>query len=611
MNLDEKFSPLFNQLSGSIKIRQRIAYPSPEPTIAMAHQDLFKRSKAQNMYVERLYESMTDRTVNGSLDHFDNSTVSAHWVDGYLDESLKGLNLLPEKVLKHMEKIKLFAEAHSVDIQVNLNNIESILKEYENDPKIQQAKDLIIKKKEVIAEWSKVISECTVLLEKTGKSKFNNKIDENIDLSKLKTFIDEKSSIFDGNSTNKEPNWFNYALVEKYIDRLNHENIEAFLKIRATGVPLTMADNFIRDKHNMTSSKNIAEFLKDKIDEKSDYEQGVKNRIEFNNFRTKEIIIFVDDSMLGRKSDGTYFDIFTKEQLHKVKDSIISEHVRNVFNKNPTVAKNFIDIFKKDNSTISIKKLLTNVNTYSTNIEFFNNKPFDVKVEYEQSYLAHKKDHYRAYEDLDDKMHKKMKAHKVQQFAHSIASNKYKDLYNDESYKIIESIYDLKLKSDIFQDYIGKKIAAYKTPEQFNEGLSSFLKSFNGFDMQSMLVKAENAGARIISEADDTLIIEIDDYQQSKLLGSSSWCIVRDESYFNSYTEDGNKQYFLYDFSLDSADNASMIGFTLDRHGDHYAAHYKDDDEINQDEETLSYARDIINELNYKETINRTARMSI
>ena len=35
--------------------------------------------------------------------------------------------------------------------------------------------------------------------------------------------------------------------------------------------------------------------------------------------------------------------------------------------------------------------------------------------------------------------------------------------------------------------------------------------------------------------------------EQSKLLGSSSWCIVRDEFYFKSYIGDGNKQYFIYD----------------------------------------------------------------
>lgn len=196
-------------------------------------------------------------------------------------------------------------------------------------------------------------------------------------------------------------------------------------------------------------------------------------------------------------------------------------------------------------------------------------------------------------------------------FAHSIASNKYMHLYNDESYKIIEAIYDLKLKTDVFQDYIGKKIAAYKTPEDFNKGLTKFLNSFNDFSMDAVVNKAENAGVKIISQADDILIVQIEDYEQSKLLGSSSWCIVRDESYFNSYTDGGNKQYFLFDFSKDSADNESMIGFTIDIDGEHYAAHYKNDDGVESSDETLEYAHEMVNEVNYKDTVNRTARMSI
>jgi hypothetical protein len=621
MSIEKKFSPLVNQFSGSVKIRQIVGLPEPEPTVCYGYQDLFRNKKSQDMYIEKLYSMMRTRTVDSRFNLFDNNTASAHWVKLHLEENERSINLFPEKITKHIKKIKLFAEEHNIDISDNLTNIDLILEEYNNDPKITDIKNHLQKKKDAVNTWDLAIQECVHVMKKTAKEldpnmrnydfiKYDNNIDTNEDLAVMKKFIDEESGIFENNRTSKEPNLFDYSIIENYVDRLNKENIEAFIKLRDAGIPLKLADTFMMEKQSKPVAKDITSFLNEKITEKTLEEQGIKNVMEFNNSKIKEIILFSDKSMVMKKSDNTYADVFTSKQLHTLKDTIVAEHIRNTFKKNPTVAKNFIDIFKRENSLINLGKLLVAVNTYSTNLDFFNNKPFDIKAEYEKSELV-KQDKYRAVEDLDDKMNKKIKDHKVQLFAHSIASNKYMNLYNDESYKIIESIYDLNLKTTIFQDYIGKKIAAYKTPEQFNEGLSGFLKSFNGFDMQSMLVKAENAGARIISEADDTLIIEIEDYQQSKLLGSSSWCIVRDESYFNSYTEDGNKQYFLYDFSLDSADNASMIGFTLDRNGDHYAAHYKDDEEVNQDEETLSYAHDIINELNYKETVNRTARMSI
>lgn len=607
MSLQEKFRPLSNQLNGSMKIRQRIAGNSPEPTIEMAHQDLFRKISCQNMYIESLYEIMTDRKIESTSYKFNNYPTHASWVNIYLDENLKSLDTFVEKVSKHIEKIKAFAEKESVDISNNLANMAQILKEYETDPKLKSARNLIQEKKEIMQEWTLVSDQCSATLEAKGDKNYDNNIDTNADLLPMKTFIDKKTKPFENNRTNKEPNWFNYAVVEQYIDRLNNEHIDAFLKIRATQMDLTLADNFLRDKKNLPLSNNITGFLQNKIDEE-DHQKGIKLRVELDGYRTQEIILFIDDSMLGKRSDGSYFDIFTKKQLEAVHDSIMAEYIRNTFNKNPTVAKNFIDIFQKDDSSLTVKRLMPSIETYANNLDFFNNKPFDLKSEFAHSFNKYRKDIYRVYEDLDDKMSRKIKDHKVNQYAHSISSNKYMHLYNEESYKIIEDIFDLKLKTDVFQDYIGKKIAAYKNPEQFNEGLNTFLKSFNGFDMQSMLLKAENAGVQIISESDDILIIEIENYEQSKLLGSSSWCIVRDESYFNSYTEDGNKQYFIYDFSYESSDNNSMIGFTLDAEGEHYAAHYKDDDEVNENESILMYARDMVNELDQRLIMVRTAK---
>lgn len=128
----------------------------------------------------------------------------------------------------------------------------------------------------------------------------------------MKTFIDEKAKIFEKNMSNKEQYWFDYSIVETYIDRLNNENIEAFMKIRATNVNLTLADNFVRDKKQQTATNNISGFLQNKIDEESDHKEGVKLRIEFDNYGTQEIILFVDDSMIGKRKDGSYFDIFSK-----------------------------------------------------------------------------------------------------------------------------------------------------------------------------------------------------------------------------------------------------------------------------------------------------------
>jgi hypothetical protein len=616
MNIADKFSLLTNYFSGSVNIRKQTASDVPEPTIDALFNvnGLFRKTYAHNIYIDSLYKTMKDRTIEGRIDSFDNNKTSSHWVYSYLNDTEKSINNLPEAIEGIIKKIQTFAEINNVDIEENLRGIHSILEEYRNDNNIKQELDNLNNKKNIIDEWKIAVADSVRKLESIGVSHFDRydtSIDTNPQLISMKKFIDEKSVIFEKNRTNKEPHWFNSSIVQKYIDRINTEHTEAFLKIRNAGIPMLLADNFMMEKLNTTGIKDVATFLKDKIIEKSKEDYGIMAIMEFPNTRIKEIILFKDNSIVVKKNDNSYVDVFRRNELVDIKNEIFSDHIRNEFNKNPTVAKNFIDLARKDETLLFFNKLNVAVATYSDNLVFFNEKPFDIKNEFNESLTDYQNRSHRAMEDLDDKMHKKIKQHKVQQFAQSIASKKYRNLYNEESYNIIENIYDLKLKTDMFQDYIGKKIAAYKTPEEFNKGLMTFLDSFNSFNMEAMTTKVENAGATIISQSDDCLIVAINDYEQSKLLGSSSWCIVRAESYFDSYTGDGNQQYFIFDFTKDSDDNESMVGITLDRKGKYYAAHYKDDNEVEEDAEIISYTVDIVNELNYKNTVNRTARMNI
>lgn len=204
---------------------------------------------------------------------------------------------------------------------------------------------------------------------------------------------------------------------------------------------------------------------------------------------------------------------------------------------------------------------------------------------------------YKSLELLDDYLHKVVKDHKVKQYAHSISSNKYEHLYDERTYKIIEDIYDFKIQREDLQNYIGKKIAAYKTPEEFNEALKSFYNSFNEFNHQSIIKKANYHNARILIEDEDLVVLEIKSFGESKIFGSSSWCISRDASYFDSYISEDNQQYIVFDFSKESDDIASMIGITLDSNGNYSAAHYKDDEGIDPDDLDLQNFINVINEV--------------
>lgn len=53
-------------------------------------------------------------------------------------------------------------------------------------------------------------------------------------------------------------------------------------------------------------------------------------------------------------------------------------------------------------------------------------------------------------------MHKLIREHKIKKFAESIVSSKYKHLYNKESYKLFQELYDLSIDTKTLQEMIGK-----------------------------------------------------------------------------------------------------------------------------------------------------------
>jgi superoxide dismutase len=193
----------------------------------------------------------------------------------------------------------------------------------------------------------------------------------------------------------------------------------------------------------------------------------------------------------------------------------------------------------------------------------------------------------------------------VKQYAHSISSNKYDHLYNDETYKIVENIYDMDLNKDIYQQNIGRKIAAYKTPEEFNSAIKSLYDSVNEFSSKATLAKANVAGIEIVVESEDLVILKIEKFEESKLMGSGSWCISRQETYFNSYTGNERDQYFIFDYTKKAEDNGSMIGITLNN-GEYYTAHYKDDEQAEENDDMIQTYINTINDA-YIPTYERKA----
>lgn len=261
---------------------------------------------------------------------------------------------------------------------------------------------------------------------------------------------------------------------------------------------------------------------------------------------------------------------------------VITEAIAQEFDyklrKNPTLnreVKKYLEI----NSYDCINSIQILVDYYMENQQVFSANGLD---------LSKKMKDVKKFniEHATDELKNFMLDYNTRQLAQSIASNKYRHLYDYKTQEIFKELYTLGVSKAYIQDNIGRKLAAFNTPEDFNNALRKVVQTFNGFDERAYIEKANRYGADIVSNSHDILVLQIDNFDQSNKLGSPSWCISRDQYYFDSYCNTNSVQFFMYDFSKDITDTSSMIGITygLDNGKIDFknikAAHYKNDSSI-------------------------------
>lgn len=435
-------------------------------------------------------------------------------------------------------------------------------------------------------------------MDETFKTKFIN--NKNDDIHKAQNVLNSRVTNF----TNDIKNWsqmpisffdeyFINSLKEKFNDTNNLINnlpkhFTTFLNLNLTTQKIREVQetfrNFYKEiKNNTGNCISIAEKYEENNNKKESAADFLENKnlsedivlsVDFENSTFKRYIKFKDKSIAVEHSNGKISVIFDNIELAMNINSILKENIEFSLRKHPTLSNKIKEMISLN---IHHEKYITNaINTYLENENILKASKFDL---FEHLNKIEQSDLFN-FEDLDDEMHKSILNHKVKKFAHSIISNKYSSLLNEESYIIMKQIYELQIDDSQLQNLIGKKIASFKSSEEFNDGLLNVVNIFNSFEPEIILNKIQKIGSKLISFEDNIMIMQITSFEQSKYLGSASWCISRNNSYFTSYTENNNKQYFVYDFNKNSMDVSSMIGITLEEDGKINTAHLKDDDHI-------------------------------
>lgn len=385
--------------------------------------------------------------------------------------------------------------------------------------------------------------------------------------------------------------YFNKVEVAHNNNLLIESLLAAYQKVKHKIVlPKTQAKLFIDAIQNKKDDLSIIEKL---IEIHNNSILFVGENIKSENERYQKVILFTDATCIVLANEQSEFEVFSNIKTFKnlVKSCMIV-YLKSILHKNPNIAKvigkTFSDIIGKVDNDIESRhrcdslyfnKILSSIDTYFKHENILKSLKYDFMEKCKKA---------TCFEKIDDEMHKLIREHKIKKFAESIISSKYKHLYNKESYKLFQELYDLSIDTKTLQEMLGKKLAAVENKKMFNENIKKLINNLNEFDMESVKIKANAHGVKIISEEKEILILEIENFVQSQKLGSASWCISRNQSYFEQYTDKGSKQYFIYDFNQDSKNIKSLIGITLTKAFKVKAAHTKSDSQF-KDKEMIDY----------------------
>lgn len=353
---------------------------------------------------------------------------------------------------------------------------------------------------------------------------------------------------------NKNVSHYENVLYKMTIDI---ETMKENIKKQTPEAMKTMANKFCDSQ--VETDNEISSFLKSK-----DFDHLIETRIQLKGQSKPDNILFLDGSY-AYVDNGQYKHTLSEYDYFDSRTELQESAIAHLSRKKPKIAT-FFKRFIEDQFAVDIIPVLDTYQQYS---EVISRAGINILQMTEKSMEA-----------VDDSLNEVVLEHKLNQYVNSILSNKYQHLLTPEARDMLKIIYEAGVNKQSLQNYVGKKIAALKTPEEFLEYVTKVKDHFSGFTHNALSSKLEGNGIKPCYDKDGVVIFHVENFATSKKLGSPSWCISRTSNYFEDYTENGARQYFMYDFNEKETSNTSMIGFTIKKDGSVLASHLKNDDDF-------------------------------
>lgn len=376
-------------------------------------------------------------------------------------------------------------------------------------------------------------------------------------------------------------------LIKFYSDNINHLTVDSLCNLAATGGYGLL--DLKNDFNDITSSilkkirqhqphaycslaETYSQFLKNGTGELTSFfatklDSALEHNVELSKSQSiKRAALFVDGSILFIDKNDQHVIPENSRELNERIKSFNLDLLDFKFRKQPAFGKIFKNKLIEDFDNINMA--LSTANSFLINYDILKQMKFDKNI------LD------KGFEVINDYIENSVKNYKVYRYANSILSSKNKHLMTESAYPFFEKFYDEKLKEDFVQDYIGKKLAMLTTPEEFTAFVKEVHDKLFDFGKFSTMTLLESINKEALLHTTEECVIHIENFAESRKLGTSNWCISRDNSYFDDYVRTSRRQYFVFDYTKESSDTMSMIGITLTDDGQVYAAHKKNDDSV-------------------------------
>lgn len=393
-------------------------------------------------------------------------------------------------------------------------------------------------------------------------------------LDSILFFIENNSSPLKFNKELKEFQSILDEMFELILDIQKDPKFQNYGKIILNNMAEDFIDYFSKNEDKQLKTDNK---ITDLLDNK--FLETVSKSIKLSKSQKyEECFYFINCQIVFKDNKGSYIQPKSKKETHEFFNTFSENIISYELRKNPSLSKFIINKFKEEGK---IEETLILIEAIKENQEILKNSKYEFKND-------------KSIEVITDSIYSVVKNFKVEKLANSILSNKYKHLLSPECLPIFNLMFESNFTKSDIQEFVGKKIASCKTKEDFHSYLESIYNSVFNFGVEKLNSDLRHSkNAKIIIKEENLVVLKIDNFDDSKLLGTSNWCISRSLNYFDNYVTN-NHQYFIYDFSKKDTDVMSLIGITLYSNGLINAAHNKIDDNIKSSSDISEIVKKII-----------------